>query len=228
MLTSLSSKDTHFGFHAHIPSAARLNSQRPTSVLHKQTQTGQIFSQVLAGGSRWSSLSTTWQLFSPLIPPHTSPNSAQLSTSFEPNTGTKPGHSSFCTSVGAELTLPLLLLSEVPKTTSSLAVFNIFMNPGKNSCFPGQNPLLPPLFLCSHYGLFLQFVFSGKTCVFSPKSSTKLTRPQCQILISHFLFSTLSCPCSSSAFSCQLPSSHCQNHHQDPYETVNIMRSITF
>lgn len=194
MLASLSPKDTGFGFHVHIPSPARLNSQCPTSVLHKQTQTGQIFSQVLAGGSRWSSLGTTWQLFSPLIPPHTSPNSAQLPTSSEPHTGTKPGHSSFCTSVGAELTLPLLLLREAPKTTSSLAVLNIFMNPGKNSCFPGQNPLLPPLFLCSRYGLFLQFVFSGKICVVSPKSSAKLARPQCQILIFHFLIRTLELP----------------------------------
>lgn len=113
MLASQSPKDIHFGFHVHIP-------QCPAPVPHKQMQTGQIF-QVLAGRSRWSSLSTTWHLFSLLIPPYTSPNSAQLSTSFEPHTSTKPGHGSFCTSVQAELTLPLFLLGEVPKTTSSPA-----------------------------------------------------------------------------------------------------------
>lgn len=143
MLASLSPKDTHFGFHAHIPSAARLNSQCPTSVLHKQTQTGQIFSQVLAGGSRWSSLSTTWQLFSPLIPPHTSPNSAQLSTSFEPNTGTKPGHSSFCTSVGAELTLPLLLLSE--ETKDQPGCVQHIHEPRQKFLLPRTEPTSPSL-----------------------------------------------------------------------------------
>lgn len=171
-------------------------------------QTSQIFSQVLAGGSRWSSLSTTWQLFSPLIPPHTSPNSAQLSTSFEPHKSIKPGYSSFCTSVQAELTPPLLP-SEVPKPPpAQLPVFSIFMNPGKNSCFPGQIPLLPPLFLCSHFELFLKFAFSGKTCVASPKSRPNYPGHSVRFSFPIFLISTLSCSCSSLAFSCQLPSSH--------------------
>lgn len=147
----------------------------------------------------------------------------------EPHTNTKPGHSSFCISMGAELTLPLLLLSEITKTTSSLAsCVQYIMNPGKNSCFPGQIPLLAPLFLCSHFRLFLKFTFSGKTYVVSPKSSAKLTRPQCQILITHFSLSTLSCSCSFSTFTCHLPSSHCQNHRQDLYETVNITCPIMF
>lgn len=190
-------------------------------------QTSQIFSQVLAGGSRWSTLSITWQLFSPLIPPHTPPNSAHLSNSFEPHTSTKPGHSSFCTSVQAELTLPLLL-SEVPKTTSSPAPCVQYIHePRQKLLLPRADPTSPS-FLCSHFELFLKFAFSRKTCMVSPKSRAKPTRPQRRILISHFLLSTLSCSCSSLAFSCQLPSSHHQNHRQDPYETVNITCPITF
>lgn len=146
MLASLSPKDIHFVCHLHIPSPARLNSPCPASVLHNQTQTGQIFSQVLARGSRWSSLSTTWQLFSPLIPPHTLPNSVQLSTSFEPHTSTKPGHSSFCASVEAELTLPLLLLSEVPKTTSNPAPYvQYILEPRQNFLLPRTDPTSPSL-----------------------------------------------------------------------------------
>lgn len=158
MLASLSPKDKHFGFHIHIPRPSRLNSQCPAPVPHKQMQTSQIFSQVLAGGSRWSTPSTTWQLFSPLIPPHTSPNSAYLSNSFEPHTSTKPGQSSFCTSVQAELALSLLL-NEVPKTTSSPApcVQHIY-ELKQNFLLPRTDPT-SPLFLCSHFKLFLEVCF---------------------------------------------------------------------
>lgn len=142
-----------------------------------------------------------------------SPNSAQHSTTLHTTQGTSPGYCCLCTSVGAELTGPLFLLSEVPETTFSclppalLPLFNILMKPGKTHL--GQTSHPPSLFLCSHNRLLLSSLLSLVGDVWPhQKHRAKLTRPAYRSLMSCFPHSTLSCLCTSSASSCKLSLGH--------------------